>query len=349
MHTSKKLEKIMTKQLHTIGHRDFFNKKFFFVFSSNIIRYCNYKCSYCWDGYNSKDKMDYIPWKVLSKVQQKIVDHCKTHDIKTLDLLYSGGEPLWHPEILEIIKGAGTYDLDAHISVTTNLSRKLDFLKELVDIVKQHDIDFTISTTLHKEFVNTDKKFNDYIDKLKFLKESNISVSVNLVMTKEMFWEQAKQSEVIRQIGIPIVLKHIRDNNDTMVDDLYDDDMIRYMKEAHVDQHKPSIIWIDEDGNKHELVDQLRTVVHNIRNYYKFYCNSGYTSVSMDFDGTMFRGYACYNVHKLGNAYNDDWDLLQDAEVCGYNGNCLPTDIVSIKSKDKIYNNVLKRFGSKNK
>jgi len=121
------------------------------------------------------------------------------------------------------------------------------------------------------------------------------------------------------------------------------------MKEAHVDQNKPSIIWIDEEGNKHELVDQLRTVVHNIRNYYKFYCNSGYTSVSMDFDGTMFRGYACYDVHKLGNAYNNDWQLLDDCMPCEYNGNCLPTDIVSVKSKDKIYNNVLRKFGGKHK
>ncbi len=349
MHTKERLEKTMTSQLHTIGHKDFFNKQFFFIFSSNIIRYCNYKCSYCWDGYNSKDKMDYIPWEVLSKVQTKIVEHCKKNNIDTLDLAYSGGEPLWHPEILKIIKGASEYEIDAHISITTNLSRKLDFLKQMVNVIKENNIKLTISTTLHKEFVNTDKKFNDYINKLKFLKESNISVSVNLVMTKEMFWEQAKQSEDIRKLGIPIVLKHIRDNNDTMVDNLYDDDMIRYMKEAHVDQNKPSIIWIDEEGNKHELVDQLRTVVHNIRNYYKFYCNSGYTSVSMDFDGTMFRGYACYDVHKLGNAYNNDWQLLDDCMPCEYNGNCLPTDIVSVKSKDKIYNNVLRKFGGKHK
>tara|TARA_B100000700_G_C15049744_1_gene859690 strand:+ start:360 stop:1241 length:882 start_codon:yes stop_codon:yes gene_type:complete len=293
--------------------------------------------------------MDYIPWEVLSKVQTKIVEHCKKNNIDTLDLAYSGGEPLWHPEILKIIKGASEYEIDAHISITTNLSRKLDFLKQMVNVIKENNIKLTISTTLHKEFVNTDKKFNDYINKLKFLKESNISVSVNLVMTKEMFWEQAKQSEDIRKLGIPIVLKHIRDNNDTMVDNLYDDDMIRYMKEAHVDQNKPSIIWIDEEGNKHELVDQLRTVVHNIRNYYKFYCNSGYTSVSMDFDGTMFRGYACYDVHKLGNAYNNDWQLLDDCMPCEYNGNCLPTDIVSVKSKDKIYNNVLRKFGGKHK
>ena len=94
---------------------------------------------------------------------------------------------------------------------------------------------------------------------------------------------------------------------------------------------------VDNDGNKHFLVDQLRTVVHNMRNYYQFYCNSGYTSVSMDFDGTMFRGYACYDVHKLGNAYNNNWELLDDCKPCEFNGDCLPTDIVSIKSITFIY------------
>ena len=55
---------------------------------------------------------------------------------------------------------------------------------------------------------------------------------------------------------------------------------------------------------------QLRTVVYNMRNYHMFYCNSGYTSLSMDFDGSMFRGYACQDIHKFGNAYTDDVKLL---------------------------------------
>ena len=50
----------------------------------------------------------------------------------------------------------------------------------------------------------------------------------------------------------------------------------------------------------------------------------------MEFDGSLYRGYACTGVHKLGNAYTG-FQLLDDCQPCGFNGNCLPIDIVSIK------------------
>ena len=57
----------------------------------------------------------------------------------------------------------------------------------------------------------------------------------------------------------------------------------------------------------------------------------------MEFDGSLYRGYACTGVHKLGNAYTG-FQLLDDCQPCGFNGNCLPIDIVSIKSKEYIDN-----------
>lgn len=327
----------MELQCHKIGHKNYFDNNYFFKFSANIIRYCNYKCSYCWDSYHSKDKTDYIPGEVLDKTLKKIVDHCNKNNIGKVSISYSGGEPLRHPEIFDILRSISYYDIKIETCITTNLSCNMDFFKELVSIVKKYNINLTLSSTLHGEFINTDYKFKNYMSKLNFLKDNNIHVTVNLVMKQDTFWEQAEQATIIRDNNIPIVLKHLRDENGIPAN-IYDTEMINYMKEAHIDQRPSSIIWYDNFGDKHYLIDHLRTVVHNIRNYYKFSCNSGYTSVSMNFDGTMSRGYACYEVHNLGNAYNDDWELLDDAKSCEFDGDCFPCDIISIKSKEYFSN-----------
>jgi hypothetical protein len=114
--------------------------------------------------------------------------------------------------------------------------------------------------------------------------------------------------------------------------------MINYWKhETITTKDKSKIIWYDNFGNKHYFTHQIHTVVHDIRNYYQFYCNSGYTSLAMEFDGSVYRGYACAGVHKLGNAYTG-FQLLDDCEPCGFNGNCSPLDIVNIKNKEYINN-----------
>jgi len=330
----------MKHQLHKIGHKNFFKGKYFFTFAANIIRYCNYKCSYCWEGYNSKDKKDYIPWEVLNKIQTQIVNHCNKHKFKMLDLNYSGGEPLWHPEIFDILRGIASYNINTQVSITTNLSRNMDFLKQFVDIVKKYELDISVSATLHKEFINTDRRFKNFIEKLDFITSNNIDVSVNLVMVPSTFWEQVNQARaitVVLQKDIQIILKHLR-GSEGEVSDVYDDEMKEFMKKGLTDQKKSSIIWTDDKGNNHHMDTQLRTVVYNMRNYHMFYCNSGYTSLSMDFDGSMFRGYACQDIHKFGNAYTDDVKLLNNCKPCGFNGDCVATDIVSIKSK-KHFNN----------
>ena len=336
-----------TLECHKIGHRNYFNNKYFFSFTANIIRYCNYKCSYCWEEYNSKDKTDYVPHDVLNRTQQKIVEHCNRNNFKSLYLFYSGGEPLWHPEIFDILKSTKDYDINIAMAITTNLSRDMKFFKQFVDIIKEYDIDMTISATLHHEFINTEHKFNNFLEKVQFLDENNIEIRINFVMNKDIFWEQVEQTEIFKKYNISSVLKHLRVRADLVEElgtdkmEVYDEDMINYLKpEATTTKDKSKIIWYDNFGDKHYFSHQIHTVVHDIRNYYQFYCNSGYTSLAMEFDGDLFRGYACAGMHKLGNAYTG-FQLLDDCEPCGFNGNCLPIDIVSIKSKEYFDNKKL--------
>ena len=130
---------------------------------------CNLDCSYCTEYDNSK------PHPKLDDLKLWIR---KIRDLGTMRIALVGGEPLLHPDVVEIVRYCR--ELGFATSLTTNgflLTRKL--LKELEDAGLQV---MQISVDRMTPSVITKKSFKTILPKLDYFKDSKISLHITGVI-----------------------------------------------------------------------------------------------------------------------------------------------------------------------
>lgn len=146
-----------------------------FHFSWTLTNWCNYACTYCSAKSIMVDK-----WKHDESISKYKLTLEK---LKRFDSLFAiqlyGGEPSLHPHIKEIIVELKKIDNCKQISIITNLSKSLNFWKDIAMPGVE------ICASFHPEYYD-----NQFLDKIKFLnnlKDSYIRVTVNLIDDKK-YW-----------------------------------------------------------------------------------------------------------------------------------------------------------------
>lgn len=349
--------KIPFDDIQRVGQRSLLYRDLFCV-SWLLGRYCNFKCSYCWP-YARSDKRDHRPTELVLKTLAEIKRQARERQFNSFHFSFSGGEPTMHPGYLEILKTyAGDTENSNYQSVhmTSNLSPGIGWFKKYIDAVKPlHRVSVTAS--YHKEFT----KKEPFAEKLLFLQENEVQVTINMVMVPERFeilWEDALY---FHEQGINVTLKPQSNTSASAVVDGYSEDMLARLQngmpqmdytrarmvkkdivrerplpqkriETHSAQDKEvppvfQVEFLDSKNNKWYLDQAERLNSFGFNRFQGWECSAGYRSIIIrEPDGTIKRSYSCHD-EPLGHI-ETGFQLFREPKLC-----TTPTCVSSADSK----------------
>jgi len=305
-------------------YRDIFNTSWL------LGRYCQYKCSYCWD-HGRSDIKDHRPTQLCLDTMDEIKRQARERGYNSFHFSFSGGEPTLHPGYLDILTHYSN-DLPnvnyQSVHMTTNLSPGLKWLEKYVQSTKNlHRVSVTASW--HREFSNKEQ----FREKLIFLQEHDVQVTVNMVMVPEWFDEIWEEALYFQEPGINVTLKPQSNNNATKVVDTYSEKQLeilyngmpqrdytsikskvnrpkppKSLKQMSIDNGDdasvPQIYQVeleDKDGKKWYMDQAERFNAFEFNSFTGWECESGYRSIIIrEPCGSIKRSYSCQD-QPLGN------------------------------------------------
>ena len=165
-----------------------------------VTEQCNLDCHYCNEFNNS------IPHPVLSDLK-KWMNHIRKLGVTRLGL--QGGEPLQHPDIVEIVRYAKSIGF-CKVSISTNgflLNRQL-----LADLQEAGLDDMQISVDRMTPIASTRKAMKSIVHKLDWFKDSKVRLNVSGVLFKDTLDEMAQVIDTCLDLGIPVRARVVHDD-----------------------------------------------------------------------------------------------------------------------------------------
>jgi len=287
-----------------------------FIVSWLLGRFCNYRCSYCWPYARSNTK-DHRPTEVCLRTIDEIKRQARINGFNSFHFSLSGGEPTFHPGYLDILEYLAD---DVHNTnytsnhMTSNCSRPISWFEKYVNYAKKFTRS-SITASFHREFVNTEKKRQEWADKLDFCQRNGIRVTINSVMIPEKFDEIYSELNYFMQRGINVTLKPQSDPTASRVVDGYTDEQMKILhngmpqvtnmevksKKLKNVQQEFEIVMKDSQDNTWYLDQAERFNAFNFNNFKGWDCRAGYQSIIIrEPDGSVKRSYSCADV-PLGN------------------------------------------------
>jgi organic radical activating enzyme len=324
--------KIPFEKIARVGQRSLIYRDLFAV-SWLLGRFCNYKCSYCWP-YARSDQKDHRPTEVVISTLDEIKRQARERGFNSFHFSFSGGEPTLHPGYLEILKHYSD-DLPnvnyQSVHMTSNLSLGMNWFKKYVEVTKNlHRVSITAS--YHKEFAVKEK----FADKLVFLQENDVHVTINSVMVPQKFEAIWEDMLYFHERGINVTLKPQSNPTATKVVDGYTDEMLdklrngmpqrnytqarmrvqgqeskrpmpqyaKLPKDAATDETLPPHFQVEmneADGTPWYMDQAERFNAFDFNQFKGWECSSGYRSIIIrEPDGFIKRSYSC-NDKPLGH------------------------------------------------
>ena len=349
-------------------HRDLF------CVSWLLGRFCNYKCSYCWPYARSSIK-DHRPLSLLIKTMDEIKRQARERGFNSFHFSFSGGEPTLHKGYLSLLEH---YSGDVNNSnyqsahMTSNLSLSLRWFEKYSQAVKSlHRVSVTAS--FHKEFA----KRESFADKIKFLQERDIQVTINMVMAPKQFEELWEDACYFHQREINVTLKPQSDPKAQKVVEGYSPSMLKKLREGlpqrdyvgellrkkakksvrplkklnkQFSSHKNQVFQLEltDSNGKTWYMDQAeRLNAFNFNRFKGWECSSGYRSLIIrEPDGFIKRSYSCSD-KPLGHI-ETGFKLFDHSETCITNS-CVSSADSKIPKRKKgsllpLWPNTIKSF-----
>ncbi len=324
--------KIPFNEITRVGQRTMLYRDLFCV-SWLLGRFCNYKCSYCWP-YARSDSKDHRSTDLVLKTLNEIKRQARERGFNSFHFSFSGGEPTLHPGYLVVLKNYSSDTKNSNyqsVHMTTNMSPGLGWLKKYVEATAAlHRVSVTAS--YHKEFAVKEV----FADKLVFLQENDIHVTINSVMVPSRFEAIWEDMLYFHERGINVTLKPQSNPSATKVVEGYTDDMLAKMRngmpqrnytlsrlnsqskksqrpsanykplplETHSGEAIPPHLQIemtDETGQPWYMDQAERFNAFEFNQFKNWECSSGYRSLIIrEPDGLIKRSYSC-NDEPLGH------------------------------------------------
>ena len=329
------------KDIQRLGQASLLYRDLFCV-SWLLGRFCNYKCSYCWP-YARSSVRDHRPLSLLIKTMDEIKRQARERGFNSFHFSFSGGEPTLHKGYLKLLEH---YSEDAENSnyqsahMTSNLSPGFKWFEKYSQAVQSlHRV--TVTASFHKEFA----KREIFADKIKFLQEQDIHVTINMVMAPERFEELWEDACYFHEREINVTLKPQSDPKAQKVVEGYSPSMFKklreglpqrdYVKEILKKRSKksnrpvakkfkpfPSLngqvfqVELTDSKGKNWYMDQAeRFNAFNFNRFKGWECSSGYRSLIIrEPDGFIKRSYSCSD-KPLGHI-ETGFKLFDCPEVC---------------------------------
>jgi MoaA/NifB/PqqE/SkfB family radical SAM enzyme len=165
-----------------------------------VTEQCNLDCHYCNEYDNS------IPHPAVADLK-KWMDHIRELGVARIG--FQGGEPLKHPDIVELVRYAKSLGFGA-VSMSTNgflLSRQL-----LADLEGAGLAQLQISVDRMTPIASTRKSMKSILHKLDWFKDSRIKLNVSGVLFKETLDEMGQVIDTCLDLAIPVHARVIHDD-----------------------------------------------------------------------------------------------------------------------------------------
>lgn len=329
--------KIPFDSIIKFGQRSLLYRDLFCV-SWLLGRFCNYNCSYCWP-YARSDTKDHRSTQLCLDTMDEIKRQARERNYNSFHFSFSGGEPTLHPGYLDILSHYSN-DLSnvnyQSIHMTTNLSPGMRWFEKYIKITeKLHRVSITASW--HREQGikqgNLELHKTRFADKLCYLQEHGIQLTINMVMVPEWFdmlWEDALY---FHDREINVTLKPQSNSTANQIVDGYTEHQLARlhngMPQREYTTIKSKIIrpkskinmkpvgfnnednseipqimqieFIDDKGNKYYMDQAERFNAFNFNQFKGWICDSGYRSIIIrEPCGSIKRSYSCQD-EPLGN------------------------------------------------
>ena len=147
-------------------------KKVFNV-TMDITEHCPYACSYCYEGKRKQKRQ--LAYKDFCTAITRLMTVASPN--LPFKFVFFGGEPLCHPQILDMIAFTKKTFPDAAICSTSNVYQSINFLEELYTI----DPGFIMNFSVHFEYIN----YEDALQKVAFLATINKRNIFNVIYLPE--------------------------------------------------------------------------------------------------------------------------------------------------------------------
>ena len=342
--------KIPYDDLVRVGQRTLLYRDLFTV-SWLLGRFCNYRCSYCWP-YARSDRKDHRPTELCLATIDEIKRQARERGFNSFHFSLSGGEPTFHPGYLDILQHLADDTPNTNytsVHMTSNCSRNMKWFEQYVKAVAPFHR-ASITASYHREHVNTQEKREQFADKLCFVQEHDVQVTINQVMVPEWFDELYDESLYFHNRGINVTLKPQSDPTASKVVEGYSKEMLDKLyngmpqrafteaKNKHVERPKPNykiddnrtmqkqtysegvpqhfqVEFRDKDNNPYFMDQAERFNAFNFNRFEGWECSSGYRSIIIrEPDGSIKRSYSC-NDKPLGNI-ETGFKLFEKPEKC---------------------------------
>lgn len=286
-----------------------------FTVSWLLGRFCNYKCSYCWP-YARSDTKDHRDTELCLMTVDEIKRQARGNGFNSFHFSLSGGEPTFHPGYLDILEHLAS-DEDVNyqsVHMTTNLSRKGPWWDRYLESAKKFDR-ASITASCHREHVDTKEKLHEFRDKLVYLQDNGIFITINQVMLVDTFWQCWDDAQFFLEKGINVTLKPQSDPTASFVVDGYTPEMLEILHNGCPQTTGNQVELVDSSNKVWEMDQAERFNAFNFNKFKGWECSSGYRSIIIrEPDGSIKRSYSCSDT-PLG--YIDrGFKLFDEPKVC---------------------------------
>jgi organic radical activating enzyme len=221
---------------------------------------------------------------------------------------FSGGEPTAYKHFLVLAEKV----LFDSIHMTTNLSPGIQWWErwlKTTELSRRR----SITASFHHEFANE----QEFGDKILFLNENHVFVTVNQVMIPEQFDQLYDRCKRLHDRGINVTLKPQSDPTASKIVDGYSEDMIHLMRTGfpqHVREEELLQVKLIDDENKVWHLDQAeRFNSFGFNKFEGWLCNSGYQGIVIREDEVK-RSYSCHD-QRLGTL-SEGFTIFDKPTIC---------------------------------
>ena len=270
-------------------------------------RFCNYSCSYCWPYANSRTP-DHLEIDLYKRSIDEIRCQASLNGFNKFHWSFSGGEPTAYKHILEL---SSKVLLDS-IHMTTNLSPGFQFWDRWLEntVLSRRR---SLTASFHHEFANE----QEFGDKILYLMDKGVLITINQVMVPEKFDELYDRCRRFNDRGINVTLKPQSDPTASRVVDGYSDEMMNKMRTGFPQHFNDTDVLqvklIDDENNIWYLDQAERFNSYGFNKFTNWTCNSGYQSIIIR-GNEIKRGYSCHD-KPLGSLTNG-FKLFEEKQKC---------------------------------
>ena len=301
-----------------LGQRTMLENKLFSV-SWILGRFCNYNCSYCWP-YARSSKVDHRPFEVYTRTIDEIKRQARANGFDKFHFSFSGGEPTAYKKFIDLIRLDDDHESKyLSIHMTSNCSPAKRSSTRWLDATHVMDRR-SITASYHAEFAD-EKEFGD---KLLYLQDNDVLVTINQVMVPEHWEEYYERSKRFSDRGLHVTLKPQSDPTASFVVGGYTETQKEILQNESV-QGAYQVALYDAKGVEYWIDQAERLNAFGFNKFKGWMCNSGYQSCIIR-SNEVKRAYSCHD-EPLGTL-DDGFELFKAPMPC-----VTPTCVSSADSK----------------